>query len=175
MSITLNGTTGIIADNPATVKANAFLDAAGGNTATINGKLPIAIGDVPASASLTLLGTIATTSGSTVTLSGLTLTSYKQLQFVINGVSGTATSISFMNLNGNNVARLYGTAASDVAYGGGNIDLSTGTLFGSSTNSAGYGLSPSFASGLTTASTSISFTTSTGNFDAGTITIYGVK
>ena len=40
MSITLNGTTGIIADSPATVKANAFLDAAGGNTATINGAIP---------------------------------------------------------------------------------------------------------------------------------------
>lgn len=39
MSITLNGTTGIIADNPATVKANAFLDAAGGNTATITSVL----------------------------------------------------------------------------------------------------------------------------------------
>lgn len=39
MSITLNGTTGIIADSPATVKANAFLDAAGGNTATVNGVL----------------------------------------------------------------------------------------------------------------------------------------
>jgi len=40
MSITLNGTTGIIADSPATVKANAFLDASGGNTATINGAIP---------------------------------------------------------------------------------------------------------------------------------------
>lgn len=41
MSITLNGTTGIIADSPATVKANAYLDAAGGNTATINGMTPV--------------------------------------------------------------------------------------------------------------------------------------
>jgi hypothetical protein len=41
MSITLNGTTGIIADSPATVKANAFLDASGGNTATINGMVPV--------------------------------------------------------------------------------------------------------------------------------------
>jgi hypothetical protein len=40
MSITINGTTGIIADSPATVKANAFLDASGGNTATINGAVP---------------------------------------------------------------------------------------------------------------------------------------
>ena len=43
MSITLNGTTGIIADSPATVKANAFLDAAGGNTATINGAVPASL------------------------------------------------------------------------------------------------------------------------------------
>jgi hypothetical protein len=43
MSITLNGTTGILADSPATVKANAFLDAAGGNTATINGAVPASL------------------------------------------------------------------------------------------------------------------------------------
>jgi hypothetical protein len=41
MSITLDGTNGITASNPATVKANAFLDAAGGNTATINGMTPV--------------------------------------------------------------------------------------------------------------------------------------
>lgn len=40
MSITLDGTNGITASNPATVKANAFLDASGGNTATINGAIP---------------------------------------------------------------------------------------------------------------------------------------
>ena len=46
MSITLDGTNGITQST--SFKSNTYLDAAGGNTATINGKLPIAIGDVPA-------------------------------------------------------------------------------------------------------------------------------
>lgn len=40
MSITLDGINGVTASSPATVKANAYLDASGGNTATINGAIP---------------------------------------------------------------------------------------------------------------------------------------
>ena len=72
-------------------------------------------------------------------------------------------------------------AVTDFCFGGGTIDLGSGLFWGSglvfssgttvaSNASAGTGLS-----GLTTASTSISFTVSAGAFDAGSITIYGVK
>jgi hypothetical protein len=128
-------------------------------------------------ASMTLLGTIATTSGSSVTLSGLTLTSYKQLQFVYNSVSGTSTNALF-RLNGVQVNAANTAAATDFCSGGGTIDLTSGVFWGSGLQS--YTGGPSFlatggASGLTTASTSISFTISAGTFDAGSILIYGVK
>lgn len=126
---------------------------------------------------LTLLGTITTTSGSSVSLSGLTLTSYKQLQFVFEGVSGT-TSSSNLLLNGNIVSITNATAVADACTGGGYVDLASGifwcggtTIAGANRFANGYG----GASGLTTASTSITFTISAGNFDAGSIRIYGVK
>ena len=163
-----------------TIKANYILDAAGGNTATINGKLPIAIGDVPAGGTgLTLLGTIATTSGSSVTLSGLTLTPYKQLQALFTGVSATAVG-PLMRINGYAFAYPTGSATTDYAVGGIIIDLATGIFFGGSTLNNSGNTSLDFPgggglSGLTTASTSITFTLSSGNFDAGSITVYGVK
>jgi hypothetical protein len=135
--------------------------------------------DVAAAAgSLTLLGTIATTSGTSVTLSGLTLTSYKQLQCVFVGVSGSVANQP-MTLRGNNIAPL--TAITNVCYGGAVIDLTTGSFWSSVSNlpadlsglggaSAGGGYSD-----LTTASTSITFGIYSGTFDAGSIRIYGVK
>jgi hypothetical protein len=176
MPLTLDGTNGITQST--SFKSNTYLDAAGGNTATINGILPIAIGDVPAGGTgLTLLGTIATTSGSSVTLSGLTLTSYKQLQFILIGISGTATS-SNLRLNSERVTLTNIDGVGDISSGGGTIDLATGIFWGSSgvirTGNHNY-LGSGGASGLTTASTSITFTIDAGTFDAGSIKIYGVK
>ena len=91
MSITINGTTGIIADSPATVKANAFLDAAGGNTATVNGTL------VPTSG-VTLVSTAATQ-----TLTNKTLTSPTITGGSLSGTSGAITQ-------GTAVASTSGTA-----------------------------------------------------------------
>lgn len=128
---------------------------------------------------LTLLGTITTTSGSSVSLSGLTLTPYKQLQFVFDSVSGTATS-SVIRLNSKYVSDVTVSAVGDFCIGGGIVDLASGIFWysGSAIFSAGASASPvgsGNASGLTTASTSITFTISAGNFDAGSIRIYGVK
>jgi len=129
---------------------------------------------------LTLLGTIATTSGSSVTLSGLTLTSYKQLQFFFENVSGTGTAQTQLRLNGYTIGLTNTNGATDYTTGGGIIDLATGLFFcgyiyvysGQPTGSGAAGAGPS---GLTTASTSITFTISAGTFDAGSIKIYGVK
>ena len=131
---------------------------------------------VDAIASVTLLGTIATTSGSSVTLSGLTLTDYKFLQFFIDGVSGTTAGSSFIQLNGALLAVATSTSAADSNRGGGVIDLLSGIFWCCSLNSQGtFGNAQGGASGLTTASTSITFTISAGTFDAGSIRIYGVK
>ena len=48
--------------------------------------------DIPAAGGMTLLGTLATTSGSSVTLSGLTLTDYKLLYYVVDGVGITTAN-----------------------------------------------------------------------------------
>jgi hypothetical protein len=129
---------------------------------------------------MTLLGTIATTSGSSVTLSGLTLTSYKQLQFVVNGVSQNSAAASALRLNGYSLVTLYAYSVADIGSGGGNIDLSNGlfwfsgmTLLGATPQTNAQ--TAAGASGLTTASTSVTFTASAGTFDAGSILIYGVK
>jgi hypothetical protein len=117
--------------------------------------------------SYTHLGTIATTSGSTVTLSGLTLTSYKFLFLVYDVVSFTVTAA--MRLAGSHLSATI--AATSTASGSVQIDLTNGVAVScGSTNFVNAA-----PSGLTTASTSISLTTSAGNFDAGSVRVYGVK
>jgi hypothetical protein len=116
--------------------------------------------------SLTLLGTITTTSGSSVSLTGLTLTGYKQLQCWFNGSSSTG-SILFNSITI--------TTATIAAYGQIVVDLATGG-FTWNTGASGGGSVKNGAgsSGLTNSSTSITFTT--GNaFNGGSINVYGVK
>ena len=123
----------------------------------------------------TLLGTLTTTSGTTQTLSGLVLTSYKFLVVFVNGVSGNVATSSIL-LNGIPFAVITSGNVAHTGSGGGIIDLSSGIFWSSSANSAGTAASSGGASGLSTASTSISFTlTGGGTFDAGSVRIYGVK
>jgi hypothetical protein len=150
--------------NGLTDNSNAVLNSASSlPAANLTGTLPAidgsALTNLPGS--VTHLGTITTTSGTTVTLSGLTLTSYKFLIYAYAGVSWSAAA--YLRLN-NQQASVTTGGANDSVTGGGHIDLSNGAFFG-----GGY----ANASGLTTASTSISFTG--GTFDAGSIRIYGVK
>jgi len=129
---------------------------------------------------MTLLGTIATTSGATVTLSGLTLTSYKQLVGVFRGVSisGASGSISLSSLL---ITDGFGGASGN--WGFFTIDLATGVFASFATNpspTATNSVGVLYANGgvqntVTTASTSITFANSSGSFDAGSIVIYGVK
>jgi len=167
MSIVLDGTTGVTA--PA---LTGPIDAA-----NLTGALPAIDGSALtglSSGGMTLLGTIATTSGASVTLSGLTLTDYKFLQFSVNGVSSTSNATLLLNL----YRLVYIDTAAQVAFGGGFIDLSNGVFMSSFVDYNGTtmgrldgGCGPS---GLTTASTSITFTIDLGAFDAGSIKIYGV-
>lgn len=89
-----------------TIRTNAILDAAGGNTATINGKLPIALSDVPAPTTTEVLtatagasvGTVGTyaflrRTTSTVTNPGATLAG-SALQYSNGAGSGTSSNPS---------------------------------------------------------------------------------
>ena len=122
-----------------------------------------------------LLGTLTTTSGTTQTLSSLTLTGYKRLVIDVSGVSHD---------NANSRGLLVGTArmavdrsASTLLYGTTQIILADGTA-ASLVDQQGGGVINSYVqlSGYTNASTSIVFSwNGAGNFDAGTIRVYGVR
>ena len=140
----------------------------------------------PVLGGMTLLGTL-TGNVATRTLSGLDLTSYKQLYIQVFSVShnnGSSQSLQFMG------AKLTDSfSSSTMLYGFMTVDLLTGRClntiggisFGTpntvpnasdmSSNSSGDGFS-----GVSTVSTSINFSWSgTTSFDAGTINVYGVK
>jgi hypothetical protein len=167
------------------IRANSITDAAGTgapnfpNGLESDGVAVATTADVSAVESVTLLGTLATTSGSSVTLSGLTLTSYKLLIFVLASVSTSATDAR-VRVNGNEFARVNFNNATDFGHAYVSVDLATGVF---STNASVFNSSAVLQagsaylgpSGITTSSTSIPFTLSTGTFDAGSIRIYGVK
>jgi hypothetical protein len=116
----------------------------------------------------TTLGTVSATSGTSVTLSGLTLTSYKFLILVMNGVS-TASAANIV-VNGITTTSVFYAPAAN--YNGIQwLDLSTGIV-----NAAGGNYNAE-KSTLTTASTSITFTTSGGIAYTGTgsFKVYGVS
>lgn len=136
----------------------------------------LSIAGVAASFNLDLLGTLTTTSGTTQTLSGLTLTSYKALLVVIDGVSHDNGSARNLRLSGNRIsdASATGTATFD---GFAVIALTSGRCLSTVGNSTVTDTgSENTASGITTSSTSMSFTwDGTGNFDAGKIHVWGIK
>jgi hypothetical protein len=139
----------------------------------------------PASGGMTLLGTVNTTSGTSQTLSGLTLTGYKKLEFAILGVKSTATSFKLQLNDGTSSYNLMYTNTYDVAEGfTGVVTLYlVNGVFGSTVTSSApsgtYGSSVDYcASGgtrYTTASTSVIFVANTGNFNGGSIKVYGVS
>ena len=112
-----------------------------------------------------LLGTIATTSGLTQTLSGLSLTDYTQIYVSVIGVKMASTTSSIIKAGG---LTLYTSTFTSLNYTYATLDL-TRTTVGFS-NSAYQG-----SHTTTTSSTSISVTSSGAAFSGGSVKIYGVK
>mgnify|MGYP001626865453 CR=1 FL=1 len=126
-----------------------------------------------------LLGTVATTSGSSVTLSGLDLTEYTSLLIHHDAVSNDVTTNSYMHLNGYIIGRVSINGLSDFGIGSSLLYLFDGQFYGAyfASYSSGVNTTTSGAtgkSGITRASTSITFTLTAGSFDAGSIKVYGV-
>lgn len=133
------------------------------------------------SGGMTLLGTLATTSGSTVTLSGLTLTSYQQIVAVVKDVSATSNFL----LQFSSVNMVTTVTATNSVFGILTVDLTTGVwvfpatiaigTLSTNANASTASWMAGIQNTITTSSTSISFSTSAGTFDYGSIRIYGVK
>jgi hypothetical protein len=142
--------------NPGGVAGNIDLSVSGGGT--------------------TFLGTITTTSGSSQSLSSLTLTTYKFLRLTFVGVS-TNNASWLLQVDGLDIT---GTpqAAASVLRGSMDIDLANGVFTSQITNvgANNSAASSNFAgdTSITTASTSVTVSTSAGTFDAGNIRVYGI-
>lgn len=129
---------------------------------------------VTGSGGMTLLGTLTTTSGSTQTLSSLTLTSYNTLLFVFDGVSHNSGSNQSLTLNGVTFTNARGSAS--LFIGPLVVYLDTGFAIAQVDQSPNS--SPSntgIASGYSRSSTSLTVGVTGGTFDAGSVKIYGVK
>ena len=132
---------------------------------------------------MTLLGTLTTTSGTSQSLTSLTLTSYKQLCIVLQGVSHDNASASLLlgTSTADDIQFTDPEAAAGLFRGHIWVDLTAGTFSGitglSATNALAANADTKSSVGdcpITTASTSVSVATSAGSFDAGTVSIYGV-
>jgi len=138
-----------------------------------------------ASGGMTLLGTLSTASGSgsSVSLTGLNLTTYKKLYIVLQNVSSTNT---YGILIGGQFVTGSGIGSGNAVWGMVNIDLTTAVFTScykdSTTGRSAFSAAAETYAGfnsITTASTSIVVQTSANGvgqgFDAGSVLIYGVK
>lgn len=126
--------------------------------------------ETPTSGSV-LLGTLTTTSGASQSLTSLTLTGYKFLRFVVNGVSSTGAGL--FSIGSLQVSTTGGASSNWL----GIVDVDLGTGIGTAQTSgsgAGVGEVRVGTTGYSTASTSVAASVSTGTFDAGSITVYGI-
>ncbi len=133
---------------------------------------------VPAASSggYTSLGTITTTTGTSQSLTSLDLTTYRSLRLVVNGVSTTSTG----NLQCQSQNIFIGLSAGATVRGIVDIDLQFGNY---TAMTADIGTTASVATSgiivgnmsISTATTTLTMTIATGNFDAGSIRVWGLK
>jgi hypothetical protein len=136
--------------------------------------------------STVVLGGITTTTGTTQSLTGLNLTGYKFLRLTLQGVSGNnnTPTLSFYVDGTTTTGQVAASLVSSTNrwWGSALIDLSTGAYEATSapvgTGAGVYSATAtSFAgfTGVTTATTSVGFIISSGSFDQGSVTVYGIR
>jgi hypothetical protein len=168
---TYNGSSWIVGSIPAA--------GTNGNVLTDNGTTWVS--QAPTLGAMTLLGTITPTASNSISLSGLTLTSYKQLQIIIKNIAGPVGSTSSIYLSSDNTnnAKIITTTSTGNYYSIFTVDLNSAMFNPIIFNSSGALLTTNIPTShnITTSSTSIYFKCqSTDLFTAqGSIIIYGVK
>ena len=172
-TLTLPDATGTVLSN-ADLASQALAEA-GSDNVTLMTPLRTAQA-VLAQESMTPLGTLTTTSGTTQTLSGLVLTDYAGLFILVDNVSHDSVGNSrHLRLGGQQISCSSGTESPTF---NGPIFVSLASGFASTTVANGNS-TPSFRTqsvGVTNASTSLSFTLDgAGNFDLGKIYVWGIK
>jgi hypothetical protein len=143
---------------------------------------PIALGEADSTVPLNLLptvhlGTFTTTSGSSVSLTGLVLTPFRFLRFTLSGVSASTSGFE-VRIAGKAVTGI-SAGAGDTFHGSALIDLFDGAMQSTTASYVGpnsvVGNSWITTTTVTQATTSISVSTSSGTFHAGYIRLYGLK
>jgi hypothetical protein len=173
-----------VAGNPTVAADLASQAEAEAGTDNTHLMTPLRTAQAISALSTVLLGTITTTSGSILSLSGLNLTGYKFVRFTFNGVSGNnnTPTLTFVNAVTANTGQVAASLVSSTNrwWGSALVDLSSGAYeattatFGAGFNSA---TATSFAgvTEITTASTSVLFRITSGDFDQGSISVYGIR
>jgi hypothetical protein len=185
MTTVIDGTTGSSIAGNSTVVGNLSV----GGAATVTGAINAASVSVPGGAliteSITLLGTLTTTSGTTQTLSGLNLTGYRLVFISFSDLSGAGAGAGTkVSLNGTEITVSTG-ANGNSAWGICWIDLNN-SVFTCTTGVAASGTNPTSTSptgspltgvlGVSNSTTSLAFAITSGSaFDLGSIRVYGVK
>ena len=171
LSTTDDGAAGALTERVRITNAGGVSFGSSGTAYGTSGQVLISNGNAPPSwgsaNSMTLLDTVATTSGNSASTGTLNLTPYRKLFISLNGISASAGTIGVL-LNGITFFTLGTAATASSAWA--DIDLATGIGL-----KATASVPSSDAMGITTATTVLTFTTSSGTFDAGSIQIYGIK
>lgn len=171
---TADGAAGALTERVCITNAGGVSFGSSGTAYGTSGQLLKSNGDAPPSwgGATTLLGTLTMTVDASKSLTSQTLTNYKFLKFVFDGVSTSTTgpiSIGAAAVTGSN-------AGANIWYGFVDLDLGTGLQVANLAIGYGQGeLSRITDSGYSTATTTITVSTSVGVFDAGTVTVYGVS
>lgn len=180
-STSLTANSVLLGNGTSALSSNLVAPSTNGNVLTSNGTTWTSAA-LPASGGLTLLGTITTTSGNSVSLGSLNLSGYKYIYNVFNGVasntSGPDCFISSTNVNSTmGIAASFSNTIGQLNYGCQIWDLTSGgMLFQGWANVANSSTYSAVRTNVNTSTTTIYFRlSSTAAFTAGSIIVYGGK
>lgn len=171
LSTTADGAGGALTERVRITNAGGVSFGSSGTAYGTSGEVLISNGNAPpswgAANSMTLLATVATTSGASVSSGTLNLTSYRKLFISFIGISA-ANSSAVLSLNGVTIITL-GTAPATQSIWV-ELDLNSGIGY----RCAASGITGD-AYGIVNATTSFLFAVAATTFDAGSVQIYGIK